>query len=781
MKRSPPSDPGARRRPTLASLAFASLVLVAPGVSSCALRPSLEGRACDDLHACVDGYRCVEGVCVSSSGAPVDRPEEGTDAGPDGGLPDGGRPDGGPPDSGIVDAGEPDAGEPDAGPPDAGEPEPQCPLPPHDDAAWLISFTLSPEQAQPPGAAVSVAWETLDADACWLHWLDGVREDLPPTGSVVLFSQQLSRTFTLRCTKGGETFEASRVFTVGPAVLDLKVGQHRTCAVLEGGVLKCYGAVDGIFAGPRLGDSPSEVGPALPRLSLADDDGREPRATRVFLGPQRHACALLDDGRLKCWGENDSGQLGVDSTASALAADGWTSLEPARLGDRRVRDVAVTAYSTCALFDDLDVACWGGNGAGLLLHGVPSSELPSIGGAPGSMAAELRPVSLDAVALPTSLRGGSSNACVLLDDDSLKCWGSGAYGVLGSDDTDPLGDDPGEAGPGLPRVLLDSPVTDVAVGSTHACAVTSGGVRCWGNMADGRLGVPTSGDGYLGVTPGEMAALLPVELGAGVVARDVAVGATHSCALTVDGKVKCWGANTVGALGLGDTNARGDDAGEMGDALPFVDVGGFVGRIESNASGSHTCAWFESGRVKCWGSNGTGQLGLGDTNARGDEAGEMGAALPYVDFGPLLPEAFTVDGARAALRRQGCTSCHAAALPPAERAYPPLDGCAPELVDSGAYPLDGLSPASREGANACLHWHLAEECADDPVTGHPRRVNPARPDYSALLRVPHCAGDGCAHDDVDHDPGARFSGRGAGSDFAYLFHWIARGAPPDGE
>ncbi|CAN0403862.1 unnamed protein product, partial [Scytosiphon promiscuus] len=64
---------------------------------------------------------------------------------------------------------------------------------------------------------------------------------------------------------------------------------------------------------------------------------------------------------------------------------------------------------------------------------------------------------------------------------------------------------------------------------------------------------------------------------------------------------QCWGSNSGGQLGLGDSLDRGDEAGEMGDSLPFVDLGTFV-TVSSVALGSrHACAVIENGYVKCWG------------------------------------------------------------------------------------------------------------------------------------------------------------------------------------
>jgi alpha-tubulin suppressor-like RCC1 family protein len=107
----------------------------------------------------------------------------------------------------------------------------------------------------------------------------------------------------------------------------------------------------------------------------------------------------------------------------------------------------------------------------------------------------------------------------------------------------------------------------------------------------------------------------------------------YACALLDNKSVKCWGSNYNGQLGLGDTNSRGDAPGEMGDNLPAVDLG--TGRTATAifCTYSHTCALLDNKSVKCWGDNYNGRLGLGDTNHRGDEPGEMGDNLPAVDLG----------------------------------------------------------------------------------------------------------------------------------------------------
>ena len=77
---------------------------------------------------------------------------------------------------------------------------------------------------------------------------------------------------------------------------------------------------------------------------------------------------------------------------------------------------------------------------------------------------------------------------------------------------------------------------------------------------------------------------------------------------------------------------RGDDPGQMGATLPAVDLGPGRTALQVTAGGSNTCARLDDGSVKCWGGNEFGQLGLGNTQDRGDGLGGMGAALPAVQL-----------------------------------------------------------------------------------------------------------------------------------------------------
>ena len=199
----------------------------------------------------------------------------------------------------------------------------------------------------------------------------------------------------------------------------------------------------------------------------------------------------------------------------------------------------------------------------------------------------------------------------------------------------------------------------IATGHHHVCAlIDQGAVKCWGRNSSGELGLGDTN--HRGDTSTEMGDNLPtVELGVGRSAKAVVAGASHTCALLDNNGVKCWGFNGEGQLGLGNTNWRGISASQMGDALPEVDLGTNRSAAALVAGSDHTCALLDNGTVKCWGGNSEGELGLADVNNRGDAASEMGDNLPTVNLGTgRTAKALSAGGRHTcALLDNGVTKC----------------------------------------------------------------------------------------------------------------------------
>src|SRR5690606_24221187 len=217
-------------------------------------------------------------------------------------------------------------------------------------------------------------------------------------------------------------------------------------------------------------------------------------------------------------------------------------------------------------------------------------------------------------------------------------WGNNSYGQLGLGDTVDRGtgwlDDPG-LGDALPAVVLgDKTVTSISAGYAHSCALLEdGSVTCWGRNRYGQLGYGDTEDRWqppLDVTTTPVAPL-SVDLGGqtasegkGAVEPPFSVGGVaasgyHSCVLLsprasgtvlANGNVKCWGNNTYGQLGQGDTVDRGTGAATdpgMGDALAPIDLGSGVAAVAVAAGMLHTCYLLSDNSVKCCGSNTVGQ------------------------------------------------------------------------------------------------------------------------------------------------------------------------------
>lgn len=276
---------------------------------------------------------------------------------------------------------------------------------------------------------------------------------------------------------------------------------------------------------------------------------------------------------------------------------------------------------------------------------APTTDTPDADAPdPDDAEASSPPIAVSALAT-----GGGYHTCARLSNGAVKCWGLNDYGQLGLGDTQSRGDSPDEMGANLPEVDLGSGqrAKSITVGVRHTCAILEDNrVKCWGHNDHGQLGL---GDTQSrGDSPGEMGDKLPyVDLGEGRTAIAVAAGALHTCALLDNRRVRCWGGNRGGQLGLGDTISRGVSPEQMGEALPYVDVGA-VSVSELSVGAYHACV-LVVGRVKCWGDNASGQLGIGDRLRRGDHLGEMGDALPFLDF-----PAFTVP---TAVRLGGDISC----------------------------------------------------------------------------------------------------------------------------
>ena len=414
---------------------------------------------------------------------------------------------------------------------------------------------------------------------------------------------------------------------------DVAMADNSSCAVFADGKMKCWGLNTG-QAG-AIGDGPNEMGADLPFMTLPK------RVKRVRGGYNATLCAIFEDGTLRCWGGSLPGQTGTTTTLGQITTD-------VDLGAGRTAvDVSLGNTHACAVLDDGSVKCWGTNSEGQLGQGDTTTRaVPPV-----------LPVDLGTGLTAKSVHAGSYFTCALLNNDRLKCWGrgnnttgdTGQGGQLGIGNTAHMGNGLGEMGDNLPFAKLGTnpntsqpwKVSKVGAGNVTACALLENGrVKCWGR---------NDGYPYLGsqnaVSYGSTGALVDdaipfVNVGTDPgtsqpwVVKDLAVGQYATCVLLANDTIRCWGADTgQGLLGKGTTNSSiGDDVGEMGDQLPVVALG--TGKVPTKrwAAGTRFCARVGASTLNCWGQNFQGVLGQGTpysgtTTFIGDANGEMGAAL----------------------------------------------------------------------------------------------------------------------------------------------------------
>jgi len=274
------------------------------------------------------------------------------------------------------------------------------------------------------------------------------------------------------------------------------------------------------------------------------------------------------------------------------------------------------------------MVCWGENNYGQLGYGDTNNR----GDTAGEMGANLTIVNLgpDFVVNATSL--GRYHSCATSQEKEVKCWGYGEDYQLGYATNDNLGDGASEMGDNLTYVVFRDifiPLK-VAAGGWHSCVLSTNSLLvCFGRNWYGQCGADSADEQIVG-PPANMTV---VDLGSNFTPIDISAFYIHMCALSQQQTVKCFGYNGDGQLGYGDTVDRGTTPQSMGDALPEIDLGQNFTPKAVVAGYSHTCALSTIKTVKCFGDNGYGQCGqaLGTTKI-GDAANEMGDNLPIINF-----------------------------------------------------------------------------------------------------------------------------------------------------
>lgn len=335
---------------------------------------------------------------------------------------------------------------------------------------------------------------------------------------------------------------------------------------------------------PATGGSSPAIGGAASTLHPVSD---------VSLGVW-HSCGLMQDQTVKCWGNDDYGQLGtagatVSSTcfpAAAITGTPQICVAPVAItGLSTVTALAAGGYHACALITGGAVKCWGRNDRGQLGDGTTVSK-----------ATLVTPITSGAL----GIAAGRFHSCAVMTGGAVRCWGSSENGQLGAsglpgDCTSAYFADFAQTETYCPtpfNVVGVSSATAVAAGYGHTCALISdGSVRCWGDNSEGQLGHFTS------ISPSAPVAVDSVSSVKQVVANDV-----RSCTMSGTGNiVQCWGHNQWGEVGNGNTT-------EQDTPVPVVNLPSSPSVLSVATGAGHTCTLMSDGTLRCWGDNQFGEL-----------------------------------------------------------------------------------------------------------------------------------------------------------------------------
>jgi alpha-tubulin suppressor-like RCC1 family protein len=303
-------------------------------------------------------------------------------------------------------------------------------------------------------------------------------------------------------------------------------------------------------------------------------------STQITAGSS-HTCALLENKTVKCWGLNSNGQLG---NAFGAETPGESGIPVDVLGISNATQITAGNSHTCALLEDKSIKCWGLGSSGQLGTGVVSSTYR-----------EVTPVnSVVNISSATQVDAGGSHTCALLEDKTIKCWGLGSSGQLGTGVGVLVGGSPYRAI--SPVIVVNiSNATQVDAGGSHTCALLEDKtIKCWGLGSSGQLGTGfIVGSTYKKISPVSVAGISS--------ATQITTGLSHTCARLEDKAIKCWGNGGLGQLGNGSIQSSATPIGVT-----------WLSNINQMIAGStHTCAILEDSTIRCWGQGSSGQLGDG--------------------------------------------------------------------------------------------------------------------------------------------------------------------------
>lgn len=385
---------------------------------------------------------------------------------------------------------------------------------------------------------------------------------------------------------------------------DIATGSRHACAIHEHYEISCWGANDY----GQLGNGQTDYSGIATPVRVTGID----IALFVAAG-ENHTCAIHRATTVACWGANDFGQLGNGQmgyeTSSATLVN--SNLEKSAIY------LTVGSNHTCALTDsspfdpsisDRTIYCWGANYIDQLGRSQDESLESPVGMASSTATSSTqqisttRPIQQDADICPCEpapatdisdavlISAGSNHTCAIRLDRTTSCWGANDLGQLGNGST---GIFSSESSATSHQTVGIADAIWIAAGGYNSCALQlTGSVSCWGNNEYGQLG-----NGQFNRNSSGNSKVVGIND-----ATSVSAGSFYTCAVRQDNSVSCWGANTSGQLGAGETE-------EVLSSQVPVQVSGIADAEAVDLGFFHACALHKDNTVSCWGDNEYGQLG----------------------------------------------------------------------------------------------------------------------------------------------------------------------------
>jgi alpha-tubulin suppressor-like RCC1 family protein len=369
-------------------------------------------------------------------------------------------------------------------------------------------------------------------------------------------------------------------------------GEH-SCAVLSNGRARCWGS--NVFFQLGTGDNES-TRRAVPVVS--GSGGSQQTGVVQLSAGYRHTCARLANRQVLCWGNNDFGELGngfEEDSPRPVAVRNASGSAPLT----NAVQVSTHGEHSCALLTTRQVRCWGRNNHGQLGDGTTTDRR--------------RPVVVEnangtgPLVNVTQIATGYATTCVRLTSGQTTCWGWNASGQVGDGTTTDRRRPVLVDNAGGTRPL--SGVAQIDAGYDSTCAVLTGGqVRCWGENEFGQLGDDTVTDHRRPRPVTNRTATGP--LGG---ATSITVGDRLACVRVTGGQARCWGYGGSGQTGNGTPANIVDRPVVVRSRVGNRPLSGITQLATASQS---VCARLSSGQARCWGRGDQGNLGDGHTRHR---------------------------------------------------------------------------------------------------------------------------------------------------------------------